>query len=147
MTSKLQKVTIAETPLEKEQAFEVRRKVFVEEQGVPLHIEMDEFDESAVHFVGYELEQPIAAARIREIQMGIGKIERVCVLPEYRGLHAGVLMMQEMEQYALKAGLFTLKLNAQSYAVPFYEKLDYVVTTPEFMDAGIPHRGMEKKIM
>ena len=143
----MQKVIIAETPLEKEQAFEVRRKVFVEEQGIPLHIELDEFDDSAVHFVGYELEQPIAAARIREIEPGTGKIERVCVLPEYRGLHVGVLMMQEMEQYALKAGLFTLKLNAQSYAVPFYEKLDYVVTTPEFMDADVPHRGMEKKIM
>jgi predicted GNAT family N-acyltransferase len=143
----LQKVKIAETPLEKEQAFDVRRKVFVEEQGVPLHIELDEFDDSAVHFIGYELEQPIAAARIREIGMGVGKIERVGVLPEYRGQHVGLLMMNEMEQYALKAGLFTLKLNAQSYAVRFYEKQDYVVTTPEFMDADIPHRGMEKKIM
>ena len=143
----MQKVKIAETPLEKEQAFDVRRKVFVEEQGIPLHIEMDEHDDTAVHFIGYELEQPIAAARIREIENGIGKIERVCVLPEYRGQHLGVLMVQEIEQYALKAGLFILKLNAQSYAVPFYEKLDYAVTTPEFMDAGVPHRGMEKKIM
>ena len=35
-------------------------------------------------------------------------------------------------------------LNAQSYAVPFYEKLGYVITSPEFMDADIPHRAMEK---
>ncbi|MDN7244382.1 GNAT family N-acetyltransferase [Planococcus shenhongbingii] len=141
------KVKIAETPIEKEQAFNVRRKVFVEEQGIPLHIELDEFDDSAVHFVAYELEQPIAAARIRELEMGIGKIERVCVLPEYRGQHVGLLMMHEMEQYAQKAGLFTLKLNAQSYAVPFYEKLDYSVNSPEFLDADVPHRAMEKKII
>ncbi|MGK7378600.1 GNAT family N-acetyltransferase [Planococcus sp. 1R117A] len=141
------KVKIAEKPIEKEQAYDVRRKVFVEEQGIPLHIELDEFDDSAVHFVAYELEQPIAAARIRELEMGIGKIERVCVLPEYRGQHVGLLMMNEMEQYAQKAGLFTLKLNAQSYAVPFYEKLDYSVNSPEFLDAGVPHRAMEKKII
>lgn len=141
------KVKIAETPAEKEQAFDVRRKVFVEEQGVPLHIEMDEYDDSATHFVGFNLEQPIAAARIRETESGIGKIERVCVLPEYRGQHVGVLMMNEMEEYAKTAGLFTLKLNSQSYAIPFYEKLGYEVSSPEFLDAGIPHRAMVKNIM
>lgn len=143
----MQKVKIAETPAEKEQAFEVRRKVFVEEQGVPLHIEMDEYDDSATHFVGYNLEQPIAAARIRETESGIGKIERVCVLPEYRGQHVGVLMMNEMEVHAKTAGLFTLKLNSQSYAIPFYEKLGYEVSSPEFLDAGIPHRAMMKNLM
>ncbi|CEG22279.1 putative N-acetyltransferase YjcF [Planococcus massiliensis] len=143
----MQKAKIAETPLEKEHAFDIRRKVFVEEQGVPVHLELDEYDDTAVHFIGYELEQPIAAGRIRETDMGVGKIERVCVLPEYRGLHVGVLMMNEMEEYARKAGLLTLKLNAQSYAIPFYEKLNYTVTSPEFMDAGIPHRAMEKNVM
>jgi predicted GNAT family N-acyltransferase len=142
----LQKVKIVETPIEKEHAFDVRRKVFVDEQGVPLHVEMDEYDDSAVHFIGYDLEQPIAAARIREIESGIGKIERVCVLPEFRGQHAGVLMMNEMEEYARSAGFFTLKLNSQSYAIPFYEKLGYEVSSPEFMDAGIPHRAMTKTL-
>lgn len=141
------KVKIAETPAEKEQAFDVRRKVFVEEQGVPLHIEMDEYDDSATHFVGFNLEQPVAAARIRETESGIGKIERVCVLPEYRGQHVGVLMMNEMEEHAKTAGLFTLKLNSQSYAIPFYKKLGYDVSSPEFLDAGIPHRAMVKNLM
>src|SRR5690606_40702304 len=60
----LLKVKITENQLEKEQAFDIRRKVFVEEQQVPIHIEMDEHDDSAIHFVGYQLEQPIAAGRI-----------------------------------------------------------------------------------
>lgn len=142
----MQKIKAAETPLEKEQAFEIRRKVFVEEQGVPLSIEMDEHDDSAIHFVGYELEQPIAAARLREVGLGIGKVERVCVLPEFRGQHVGLLIMNAIEEHASQSGLSRLKLNSQSYAIPFYEKLNYVVTSPEFMDAGIPHRTMEKTI-
>ncbi|RNF38490.1 GNAT family N-acetyltransferase [Planococcus salinus] len=142
----MQKVKVVENPHEKEHAFEVRKTVFVGEQGVPMHIEWDEYDDSATHFVGYNLEQPIAAGRVREVEMGTGKVERVCVLSDHRGQHVGVLMMDEMENYARSAGLFTLKLNAQSYAVPFYEKLGYTVTSPEFMDAGIPHRAMEKTL-
>ena len=70
----------------------------MDEQQVPLHIEMDEYDDEATHFVGYNLQQPIAAGRIREIESGIGKVERVSVLPEFRGQHVGVLMMEAMEK-------------------------------------------------
>ncbi|WP_033541621.1 GNAT family N-acetyltransferase [Planococcus sp. CAU13] len=142
----MQKVKKAESELEKEQAFEIRRKVFVDEQQVPLHIEMDEYDDAATHFVGYNFQQPIAAGRIREIEPGIGKVERVSVLPEFRGQHVGVLLMEAMEEYARSAGMSVLKLNSQSYAIPFYEKLNYTVTSPEFLDAGIPHRTMEKNL-
>ncbi|MBU9672256.1 GNAT family N-acetyltransferase [Planococcus sp. CP5-4] len=142
----MQKVKIVETELEKEQAFEIRRKVFVDEQGVALHVEMDEHDDSATHFIGYELEQPIAAARIREYEQGVGKVERVCVLPEYRGHHFGAGMMEQLEEYARSIGYFRLQLNSQSHAIPFYERLGYDVVSPEFMDAGIPHRQMEKTL-
>ncbi len=131
---------------EKQLAFEVRKKVFVEEQGVPLHLELDEFDKTAAHFIVQDDNRTIAAARLREISPGIGKVERVCVLKEYRGKRLGVLIMEHVEKYAVEDGWEKLKLNAQSYAVPFYEKLGYVVTSPEFLDAYIPHRAMEKGI-
>jgi predicted GNAT family N-acyltransferase len=140
-------VKVASTPFEKEQAMAVRRTVFIEEQEVPADIEMDRHDATAVHFVGYQLEQPIAAGRIREIESGTGKVERVCVLPEFRGQHVGVLIMEAMEEHARSIGLFKLKLNAQSYAIPFYEKLGYTITSPEFFEAGISHHSMEKQIM
>lgn len=135
-----------EIPKELDDAFFVRQKVFVDEQDVPVHLEMDEYDQSAVHFVTYDDEMPIGAGRIREPEPGIAKVERVCILPQYRGKHLGNLMMETMESYARDAGLTTVKLNAQSYAVPFYEKLSYQITSPEFMDAGIPHRAMEKNL-
>jgi predicted GNAT family N-acyltransferase len=143
----LQKVKVATTPLEKEQAMAIRRTVFIEEQEVPAEIEMDEHDKTAVHFVGYNFEQPIAAARMRQIDSGVGKVERVCVLPEYRGQRTGVLIMEALEEQARSMGLFKLKLNSQSYAIPFYEKLGYTITSPEFFEAGISHHSMEKSIM
>lgn len=135
-----------DTEKEREDAFSVRQQVFVQEQGVPVHMELDEHDHSAVHFVAYDMNIPVGAGRIREPEPGIAKVERVCILPEYRGKRLGNLMMEKMESYAKEAGLHSVKLNAQSYAVPFYEKLQYQVTSPEFMDAGIPHRAMKKEL-
>lgn len=139
-------VTIAKVEQEREDAFFVRKKVFVEEQGVPLSLEIDELDDIATHFVVYSGDEPIGAGRFREISKGIGKVERVCVLKEYRGKHIGNLVMHALEEHAVENGFEKILLNAQSYAVPFYEKLGFVVTSPEFMDADIPHRAMEKKL-
>jgi predicted GNAT family N-acyltransferase len=140
-------VNIVTTSREREDAFSVRRKVFVEEQGVPLSLELDELDETADHFVVYTENAPIGAGRIRESDSGIGKVERVCILPEYRGKHLGKLIMQALEDHAASKGFEKIVLNAQSYAIPFYEKIGYVITSPEFMDADIPHRTMEKTII
>ncbi|WP_420542186.1 GNAT family N-acetyltransferase [Sporosarcina ureae] len=128
-------------------AYTVRKKVFVEEQGVPLILELDEHDQEAIHFVVYdETDQPIGAGRMRGLVNAHGKIERICILPEHRGKHLGFLIMNTLEEHAIKNSMKKLVLNAQSYAVPFYEKLGYVVTSPEFMDADIPHRAMEKSL-
>ena len=143
----LLQVKLAQTEQEKELAFNIRKKVFVEEQGIPLHLEIDEYDQTATHFIVLEDDYlPIAAARIREIELNVGKIERVCVLPAHRRKHLGVLIMNALEQHAKQNGWKKLKLNAQTNAIPFYEKLSYQVTSPEFDDAGIPHRAMEKEI-
>lgn len=139
-------VKLVTTDEDRERAFALRKEVFVKEQGVPLSLELDEHDATAIHFIVNDGEKTIATARLREIEPKIGKVERVCVLGSYRGKRLGVLIMKIVEQYAKNIDFKTLKLNAQSYAVPFYEKLDYVVTSPEFMDADIPHRAMEKQL-
>ena len=87
-------VKMVQSKEELELAFSIRRKVFVEEQGVPIHLELDEYDKNAVHFIVYDEDQAIAAARLREIESKIGKVERVCVLKPYRGKKLGVLIMK-----------------------------------------------------
>ncbi len=139
-------VKLVTTDEDRERAFTLRKEVFVKEQGVPLSLELDEHDATAIHFIVNDGEDTIATARLREIEPKVGKVERVCVLNSYRGKRLGVLIMESVEQYAKNIDFKILKLHAQSYAVPFYEKLDYVVTSPEFMDADIPHRAMEKEL-
>ena len=53
-------------------------------------------------------------------------------------------LMDDIEKIADTMGFNKLKLNSQSTAIPFYEKRGYEINSPEFMDAGIPHRAMVK---
>lgn len=140
------KFIIVQNQQQLEEAFSIRKTVFVEEQNVPLEEEIDQFEEKSVHFLLYsEQDQPIAAGRFR-VADGYGKVERICVLDEQRGTGAGKYMMESIAAYAEQNGIHKLKLNAQTHAIPFYENIGYEVVSEEFMDAGIPHRTMIKTL-
>ncbi|MCA1056704.1 GNAT family N-acetyltransferase [Rossellomorea aquimaris] len=139
------KVEVAVSESQVSDVFEIRKNVFVHEQNVPLEEEIDRFEDESTHFVLYDGDSPKGAGRFRLVN-GTGKIERICVLRDMRGKGAGREIMKAIEQYAKTQSISTLKLNAQTYAIPFYEGLGYVVVSEEFMDAGIPHKTMVKTI-
>ena len=138
-------VEIAQSESQLEEVFSVRKTVFVQEQNVPLEEEIDEHENQSTHFILYDGDRPAGAGRFRLLD-GSGKVERICVLKSLRGKGAGREIMQAIEQYASGRSISNLKLNAQTYAIPFYEGLGYEVVSEEFMDAGIPHRTMIKTI-
>ncbi len=90
------KIRQATTPKEKDDAYSVRTIVFVEEQHVPPEVEIDEYEPEALHLIGYENAEPIAASRVRFID-SCGKLERICVLQNQRGKSRGSQMIQAME--------------------------------------------------
>ncbi|NIK13230.1 GNAT family N-acetyltransferase [Alkalibacillus almallahensis] len=140
------KIKPIETLREKDEAFDIRKVVFVEEQKVPFDEEMDEFDDLAIHFVGYTMERrPVAASRLRFVDE-YGKLERIAVLSEERGNGYGRDIILAMEDIIREKGFSKAKLNAQTYAIKFYKKLGYEVVSDEFMDAGIPHVTMIKDL-
>ncbi|MEH7354654.1 GNAT family N-acetyltransferase [Neobacillus drentensis] len=138
-------VKVVENQKELEEAFLVRKIVFVEEQNVPLEEEIDQFEDDATHFVIYHEGSPVGAGRFRVVD-GYGKVERICVLKEARKTGAGKAIMKAIESFADTQGLHKLKLNAQTHAIPFYSGLGYEVVSEEFLDAGIPHKTMMKEV-
>ena len=124
-------------------ALRVRRLVFVQEQGGPLEDEPDQYDPGARHFVMVQADEVIGAARIYQPEAALTKIGRVCLLPEHRGRGLGELLMRELLRYAASHNGARVVLDAQCYAIPFYERLGFQVVGEEFLDAGIPHRRME----
>ena len=136
-------VIIVQSDQQLEEAYSVRRKVFVDEQQVPEEEEIDHLESEATHFLLYCNHEPAGAGRFRVVD-GYGKVERICIIKEYRGTGAGKAVMDKIEAFALNKGLNQLKLNAQTHAIPFYSKLGYKVVSEEFLDAGIPHKTMMK---
>ncbi|WP_070119711.1 GNAT family N-acetyltransferase [Bacillus marinisedimentorum] len=138
-------VRLVQTDSELEDAFEVRKIVFVDEQNVPVEEEIDQYEEDSVHFVAYDASKPVAAGRLRILE-DTGKVERICVLADYRKTGLGKQVMEAIEQHAAELGASTAKLNAQTHAEAFYGKLGYETVSGLFMDAGIPHVTMVKKL-
>lgn len=138
-------VRIAETEQERKDAFAVRHEVFVTEQDVDEALEYDAHDETATHFVAYDGDEPIGAARLREYADG-GKVERVAVLEARRGSGIGRALMTALENHAETKDLATLKLHSQTQAAGFYRTLGYERHGATFEEAGIPHVEMRKPL-
>ena len=129
-------------------AHAVRRAVFIDEQGVPEAVEMDDEDDNATHFVAFDPTHgdPVGTTRIRELDDETAKIERVAVLPEHRGEGLGLRLMERAEDEARAQGYARVRLHAQSAVEEFYESLGYRTVSEEFEEAGILHVEMTKEL-
>lgn len=127
--------------------FDIRIKVFVEEQKVPKEEEIDEYDHlggECHHFlVTTDEDQAVGTGRVRLVD-GIGKLQRVAVSEEYRAHGVGRIIIQALEDKAKELGASKVKLDGQLQAQGFYEKLGYEVKSGIFLDAGIEHVLMVK---
>lgn len=85
-------------------AFQIRKEVFVEEQGFPLESEFDEFDTLnalSEHILVYYNEKPVGTGRLRVVD-GLGKLERICILEPYRKFGLGKIIIKTLEEIANK---------------------------------------------
>lgn len=138
-------VTIIDSDKTLQTAFDIRKQVFVEEQHVPMEIEIDEYEDEAIHFICSDGEKYVGASRLRFVD-DYGKLERICVLQEARGKHFGKDLIAAMEEEIIRQNIKEVRLHAQTRAVSLYESVGYDVVSDEFMDANIPHVEMMKKL-
>lgn len=126
-------------------AYAVRIRVFVDEQGVPPELELDEFDASADHFLARLDGRPVGAGRLI-VRDEVGVLGRLAVLREARGTGLGAALVRAIEGRGRERGLPALELHAQTQAEGFYERLGYKAYGEIEMDAGIPHIWMRKSL-
>ncbi|XOI99173.1 GNAT family N-acetyltransferase [Paenibacillus polymyxa] len=128
--------------------FAIRTAIFVEEQGVPAVDEFDAYDTldaEARHILLYVDGVPAASSRLRIVEQ-VAKLERICVMLDYRKHGLGRVLIDKLEQMAVAEGLEKAKLHAQVQASGFYERLGYAPASEVFMEDGIPHLLMTKKL-
>lgn len=125
---------------------ELRRAVFIEEQGIAEAEEIDTLDDAAIHLLATDNGLPVGTARLL-VQCETGKIGRICVLSSYRGTGLGKrIVTAAMDHLKTVPGITQAKLSAQDHAIGFYESLGFVPYGPFYDDAGIPHRDMQRQL-
>lgn len=127
-----------------EEISSVRYSVFVEEQKIPKQAVWDERDLICRHVLVRQNGKAVATGRI-DLEKE-GKVGRVAVLASARKYGFGQQIMDALEQQAKESKLPKVWFNAQISAIGFYERLGYQVVGNEFIEAGIVHRMMQKKI-
>jgi len=137
------------SPVDLDQAFAIRREVFVEEQNVPTDEEYDEFEDISRHFLAkYQSQEgvslPCGTARWRRTSKGI-KLERFAVRKKFRGRGVGKALVRAVldDVFSLQPEpIESIYLHAQVSAIPLYESFGFKAVGPMFEEAAIQHYKM-----
>ena len=121
----------------------LRTEVFVQEQKIPIELEWDAEDETALHAVAYNgLGQAIGTARLLAHTTDVCKIGRMAVKHALRGSGIGHALLQVLLPAAKQRGYSQVLLHAQRSAQRFYEQAGFAMTGEVFDEVGIPHVHM-----
>lgn len=118
---------------------QIRRTVFIEEQGVPEELEWDAEDACATHLLAVDGELAIGCARL----LPDGHIGRMAVLHPWRGIGVGRALLKTAVEVAQAEGHNIVRLSAQTHAAGFYARHGFVAESDEYLEAGIPHLAMK----
>ena len=133
------KVKVAQSTNELKEIYEVRRQVFVEEQGVSKEEEYDEYETTSTHLLIKMDEKIVGTCRYRNTVMGV-KLERFAVLKKFRGLGVGAVLVKDvLNQIDSSKQVY---LHAQVQVVDFYTKFGFRKEGKVFKEAGIHHFKM-----
>ncbi len=124
----------------------IRTEVFIREQHVPEALEWDGEDAQAIHALATDFSgNPIGTGRVL-LHEDLAHLGRMAVLAVWRGQGVGASLLHCLLEAARQGGASRVFLNAQTYAVPFYERFGFVREGAEFLDAGIPHYRMTREL-
>ncbi|MBA7601620.1 Acetyltransferase [subsurface metagenome] len=137
---------IAVSDCELEGAFEVRKQVFVEEQGISEDLELDEHDMEAMHMVVKDGERIVGTARVLFLAASQAKLERMAILKLFRHRGIGKGIISFLDEEFTNRGIEQVVLHAQYSAVNFYKSCGFEESGSPFWEAGIKHVKMQKRL-
>jgi predicted GNAT family N-acyltransferase len=126
-------------------ALALRSRVFCEEQGVSFEADQDGRDPEATHIVAIDDDEVIGTCRLL-FRGQVARLGRLAVQVERRGDGVAAAILREADRVAAGAGAGSIALHAQTYALSLYEAAGYREHGPTFVEEGIEHVAMEKRL-
>ena len=132
------------TTTELYEILKARSEIFIMEQNI-LYQDMDDVDYESLHCFFVEDNKVVAYLRAFYNEDNVVKLGRVLTLKHGNGIGKDLL---EQSLIAIKEKMKCKKIcmDAQKYAVGFYEKFGFKVTSEDFLEEGVVHNTMELKI-
>src|SRR5918995_2871338 len=135
----------ARTKSELAAALALRERVFCGEQGVSFEADQDGRDSEATHIVAVDDGVVIGTCRLL-FRGEVARLGRLAVERERRGENVAAEILREADRIATQAGSESIALHAQTYAQALYERAGYQEYGPTFVEEGIEHVAMEKRL-
>jgi predicted GNAT family N-acyltransferase len=126
---------------------DLRHRVFCVEQGVPKREEIDGRDGDAIHLVALRPADGhvLGTCRLLFVDRTV-QLSRLAVEPEARRRGIATALLQEADREAAAAHAKRIVLHAQTYAQELYAADGYEPRGRTFVEAGIEHVAMEKRL-
>ena len=140
------KILAADSAVLLHKSYEIRQRVFVNEQGIPEAIVHEDAERSAHYFVAIDEEgNALGTARWRKTAQGV-KLERFAVLPAHRnkGLGADLLRSILVDIKSKFGSGVLVYLNAQLEAITLYTDQGFLPVGQTFIEADITHQRMSQ---
>ncbi len=137
---------LATGDVELQEAFEVRREVFVREQDILEDLVFDGHDREALHIVVKDGERVIGSARVQFLADNQAKLERMAVLKRYRRKGIGKAMLLFLDTIWKDQQVQEVIIHAQLEVAPFYKSCSFNEVGLPFQEAGIKHIKMRKQL-
>jgi predicted GNAT family N-acyltransferase len=129
-------------------AFAIRRRVFVEEQGIGQALEFAGLDDEAHHLLASVDGEPAGTLRPRLVEGGqVAKIERVAVVAAGRRHRVGRALMLAALDLVRALDVREARVHAQTVVQTFYAGLGFVAIGDEFEEDGIAHVAMRMPLV
>jgi predicted GNAT family N-acyltransferase len=135
----------ASTESELAAALALRERIFCGEQGVSFEADQDGRDPEATHIVAVDGGVVIGTCRLL-FRGQVARLGRLAVERERRGDGVAAEILQEADRIAAEVGAESIALHAQTYAQALYERAGYEPYGPTFVEEGIEHVAMEKRL-
>ena len=128
-----------------EAAKQLRLRVFAGEQGIPPDGEIDGLDPAAIHIVAVRRGTVVGTCRLR-FPRGHCKVERMVVERTLRHTGIGTDLVEAAEREAVRQGAPEVVMHAQRQVEGFYAACGYAAEGETFLEEGIPHVLMRKRL-
>ncbi|MEI6521208.1 MAG: GNAT family N-acetyltransferase [bacterium] len=128
------------------EAVKLREEILRKPLGLKWSAHDFDAEETSFHLGAFLGNKLIGTLILRPRDENILQMRQVAIAQEYQSQGIGSILVQFAEQFAIEHGFTAMTAHARESALQFYLKLNYQVIGEKFIEVGIPHYEIVKKL-